>query len=187
MKKCIILFSDGTEEIEALTPLDILRRAGVGCVLAKVPAGGKSDGLTAEGSHGIKVVCDRQVSEVKQDDFDMVIVPGGMPGTSNIGMNGSAVRLIEAAYESGRFVAAICAAPSLLGKLGMLEGRNAICYPGFEKELRGAKIADAKVVRDGNVITGAGMGVALDFALECVKALCGEETAKKLSAGVIHG
>ena len=187
MKKCIILFSDGTEEIEALTPVDVLRRAGVSCVLAKVPAKGTGKELTAVGSHGIKVVCDTLVSDVSDELPDMVIVPGGMPGTLNVGADRDAVKLIKRAYESGKFVSARCAAPSVLGRLGMLEGRGATCYPGFEKELKGAVLSSSKVVRDGSVITAAGMGVALDFALECARALCGDETAEKLSAGVVRG
>ena len=186
MKKCMILFSDGTEEIEALTPLDLLRRAGVVCTLVKVPVG-KSGDLVSCGSHGIKVVCDAAVADVAHELPDMVIVPGGMPGTLNVGANNDAIGLITAVYNAGKTVAAICAAPSVLGRLGMLKGRRATCYPGFEKELKGAVKAEEKVVHDGNVITAAGMGVATEFALECVRTLCGGDAAEKLSAGIIYG
>ncbi len=186
MKKCIVFFTDGTEEIEALTPVDILRRAGADCRLVRVPADNKT-GRTAVGSHGITVVCDAEISEIGEETPDMVIIPGGMPGTVNIGADADARRIIVSAFEKGKYVAAICAAPSVLGKLGVLRGKNAVCYPGFEKELTGARISDKKVVADGNVITAAGMGVALDFALECAAALFGADAAKKLSAGAIRG
>ena len=190
MKSCIVLFSEGTEEAEALTPLDLLRRAGVSCTLAKVPAkteGAEKRSNVACGSHGIRVVCDADIKDVRHEKPDMVIVPGGMPGTTNIDCSDDAKDLILSVYEAGGTVAAICAAPSVLGHMGLLDGRKATCYPGFEKELKGALPADGKVVRDGNVITAAGMGVAVAFGLECVKALCGDGTAKKLADGIIYG
>lgn len=171
----------GFEEVEALAPLDLLRRAGL--EVTTVGIGGKM----ITGAHGITVAAD--IADVEYADHapEMVILPGGMPGTRNLDTSPTVDAALRAAVECNGYLAAICAAPMVLGKRGLLKGKRAICYPGFEKFLDGARLANRHVVRDGNVITAAGMGVALKFGLELVTVLRGEETAANLAASAIVG
>lgn len=156
----IVLLADGFEEIEALTPVDILRRRGVNV---------KTVGMTGEfiyGSHGIGVLADLTVDEVKCEDIEMTILPGGMPGTLNLDKNSYTDLYINAAIANGGQVAAICAAPLILGRRGLLKGRMATCFPGFENELLGATVVKENVVTDGFITTASGMEAALAFARE---------------------
>lgn len=178
MKKVALLFADGTEEIEALVPVDILRRAGA-CV--DVIGVGASEPI---GSHGIGIKADMMLDDAELLSYDMIIIPGGMPGTTNIEQTGIA-ELLKKADADGKLIAAICAAPMILGRAGLLCGREAICYPGFEKYLTGAVISEKSVVADGNIITAKGMGVALEFALELTKALYGKEKAEEIASSVM--
>ena len=175
-----ILLADGFEEIEALTPLDVLRRAGLD--VRTVAIGSK----IAVGSHGIPVICDIEADEVNENELSMVIFPGGMPGSLNLDASPCADKFINAALKNGGRIAAICAAPLVLGRRGLLEGKEAICYPGFEEELRGAKISEKSVVTDANITTAKGMGVALPFALELVRLICGEDKANEISKSVME-
>jgi 4-methyl-5(b-hydroxyethyl)-thiazole monophosphate biosynthesis len=179
MKKVIVFLADGTEEIEALTPVDMLRRAGAEVTFA---GAGKKECTC---SHGVKIVADKTAAECTGESYDMVVLPGGMPGTLNLGADESVEKITKKAFAEGKFVAAICAAPSVLGSWGMLEGKRATCYPGFEEKLLGAKLAGEKAVRDGNVITACGAGAAMDFALMLVSALYGEETGDNLRKAVL--
>ena len=179
MKKVILFFANGTEEIEALTALDLLRRAGADVTLAGV--GGKE--LT--GSHAIHITADVDASEISAFDYDMVVVPGGMPGTLHMDGSAAVDRALSEVYGNGGLLAAICAAPLVLGKRGYLKNKRAICYPGFEQYLEGAVLADSRVCRDGRIITAAGAGVALEFALTLVDALFGEEKEKQIRASVL--
>ena len=174
-----ILLADGFEEIEALTPLDMLRRAGLDVKL--VGTGGR----IATGSHGVSVVCDIVADEINENEVSAVIFPGGMPGALNLDSAPITDKLIESVTKRGGRLAAICAAPLVLGRRGLLRGKRAVCYPGFEKELVGAEIADCGVVTDGNITTAKGMGVSLDFALELVGLICGEEKKNQLSDAVM--
>lgn len=178
MKKAALLFAAGTEETEALTPADILRRAGVHVDIIGV--GGRE--LT--GSHGITVKTDKSYDDTDFSGYDMIIIPGGMPGTTNI-ENAGIADILKAADAKGKFIAAICAAPMIPGKAGLLRGKEAVCYPGFEKYLDGAVISDKKVVRSGNIITAKGMGAALEFALALVSVLCGNERAEETAFSVM--
>ena len=175
-----VLLADGFEEIEALTPVDVLRRAGLD--VKTVAVGSK----IAVGSHGIPVICDIEASEVDEKELSTVIFPGGMPGSLNLDASPYADKFINAVKKNGGRIAAICAAPLLLGRRGLLDGREAICYPGFEGELAGAKISEKSVVTDGNITTAKGMGVALPFALELVRLICGEERANEISKSVME-
>ena len=175
-----ILLADGFEEIEALTPLDVLRRAGLD--VRTVAIGSK----IAVGSHGIPVICDIEADEVNENELSMVIFPGGMPGSLNLDASPYADKFINAALKNGGRIAAICAAPLVLGRRGLLEGKEAICYPGFEEELRGAEISEKSVVTDANITTAKGMGVALPFALELVRLICGEDKANEISKSVME-
>ncbi len=175
-----VFLANGLEEIEALTPIDILRRAGVDVTTVAV---GGSDSVI--GSHKIQISADIPDSLYRDSKPDMIILPGGMPGASNLDNSNVVDAALKAANRTGAYICAICAAPMVLGKRGLLEGKNVTCYPGFEKYLYGAKLTDKSVVRDGNVITAKGMGVALDFSLELVTALCGKDKADELALSVM--
>ena len=175
-----MFLAEGFEEIEALCPLDLMRRAGID--VKTVSVGG---GELVCGSHGIAVKADIKDTELADSKPEMIILPGGLPGTTNLDASEIVQRAIDDALVNDAYICAICAAPSVLGKRGLLCGKEAICYPGFEKYLEGARISDKKVVCDGKIITGAGMGVALDFGLALVSALCGKEKAEELRRGVL--
>lgn len=177
-----MFLAEGFEEVEALCPLDLLRRAGV--KVMTVGVGGK----VIRGSHGIEVIADITTYEaealLKKNPADMVILPGGMPGTLNLQADETVNLFIDHVVQNKKYIAAICAAPLILGERGLLEGYEAICYPGFEDKLLGARISDKKVVRDGLYITGKGMGVALEFGLLLVRALVSDKAADELFAAV---
>jgi 4-methyl-5(b-hydroxyethyl)-thiazole monophosphate biosynthesis len=179
MKKVIVFIADGTEEIEALAPVDMLRRAGAEVTFA---GAGKKECTC---SHGVKIAADKTAAECACEEYDMVVLPGGMPGTINLGADENVEKITKKAFADGKIVAAICAAPSVLGSLGMLEGKRATCYPGFEEKLTGAVIAEKKPVRDGNIITAPGAGAAMDFALLLVASLYGEEASENLRKAVL--
>lgn len=171
--------AEGFEEIEALCPLDLLRRAGI--EVKTVGVGSRE----IKGSHGITVMTDMTTAEYRDDAPELVFLPGGMPGTLNLRADDTVIGAVKTAYSNGAYVAAICAAPMILGELGMLDGREAICYPGFEDKLIGARISERRAVADGHVLTAAGMGVSLEFGLLIIEKLCGKETAEKIRAAVI--
>ena len=174
----VLFLANGFEEIEALTPLDLLRRAGVEVVTVGI------DGKAVTGSHGITVMADTDT--LPRGDIDMVILPGGMPGASNLDASPMVAEALTKAQASGGYLAAICAAPMVLGHQGYLIGKRAVCFPGFEEELTGAVVdPDAFVVRDGHVITAKGMGAALDFGLALVAVLRDEQTALTLRKAVM--
>lgn len=174
-----IYLADGFEETEALTPADILRRAGIKTALVGVG----SDIIT--GSHGISVICDMTDEDVIfGDNIEAVFLPGGMPGTLNLEKSEAVQKAIDYAAENDKLLCAICAAPSILGHKGLLKGKNAICFPGFEDELEGATISDDFVCLDGNIITAKGMGSATEFGLRIVEYFKGKETAEKIRASL---
>ena len=176
-----VFLAEGFEEVEALTPVDTLRRAGK--TVKTVGVGSK----TVSGAHGIPVVADLTENEIALDtELEMVVLPGGMPGTLNLEKSSTVQKAVRYAAENGRFVAAICAAPSVLGHMGLLAGKAATCYPGFESELTGAKPAAVPAVRDGNFITGRGPGAAMDFALLLAETLCGKEKSEALASGMVY-
>ena len=174
----LLLLAEGFEEIEALTPLDVLRRAGK--TVKTVGIGSR----VVIGAHGIPVVCDLTGDEVTYDDIEMLILPGGMPGATNLDASETVDKLIFSVNERGGQLAAICAAPLCLGRRGLLGGKEATCYPGFEGELLGATVSDKSVVTDGNITTAKGMGVALDFALRLCEIVTDAKTADKISKSI---
>ena len=174
-----MFLANGFEEIEALCPLDLLRRAGVEVTTVGIG----SD--TLMGSHGIPVIADIPEGMFADSNPEMIILPGGMPGSKNLDESRTVDMALSVASRKGAFIAAICAAPMVLGHRGLLADKEAICFPGFEKELTGAKISKKRVVRDGNIITAAGMGVALEFGLELVAALKGRDVAENLRRAVL--
>lgn len=171
--------ADGFEEIEALATVDIIRRAGL-----DLKTVGIGNNIIC-GAHGIRVVCDCSEREVILDDsLQAVILPGGMPGTLNLEKSETVQNAIDFAAEKDKLLCAICAAPLILGHKGILEGRSAIAYPGFEKELIGASVSEKHVVCDGMIITAKGAGVAVDFALEIVAALCSREASDNIRSSI---
>ena len=171
--------AEGFEEVEAIAPYDALKRAKVDVCLVGVT------GVTVAGSHGLRVETDIGVAEVDGARAEAEIVPGGLRGVRNIAASRAALSVIRAAYDSGNLVAAICAAPTVLAKLGILEGRRAVCYPGMEGELGGAKAEPGeRVVVDGNVVTSRSAGTAWDFALTVVEILRGRPAAEAVSEAV---
>ena len=174
-----LFLANGFEEVEALCPLDLLRRAGI--AVTTVGIGG--DTLT--GAHGISVRADIPDTMYRDSRPEMIILPGGMPGASNLDASHTVEAALRAAYRNGAHLAAICAAPMVLGKRGYLEGKRATCFPGFEDFLSGAEVLSDGVVTDGNIITARGMGVAMEFGLALVAALKGEDTADALRRAVL--
>lgn len=165
--------ADGFEEVEAIAPIDMLRRAEIEVVTVGVT------GETITGAHNIKVTADCKIDEITLDDeIDAIILPGGMPGTLNLENSAEVQNAVDFAVKNNKYICAICAAPSILGHKGLLKGKNAIAYPGFETELEGANISSDYVVCDGKFITAKGAGVAVDFGLEIVAQLLGREKAE---------
>ena len=181
MAKVAIFLATGFEEIEALTVVDLLRRVQVEVDMVSI-TGEKR----AVGSHGIVVETDKIINQLNFSEYDMLILPGGMPGTLNLEACEVLMTQIEAFYQQEKLLAAICAAPSILGHKGMLNGKTACCYPGFEKDLTGAQVSYESVCMDGNIITSRGMGCAVGFGLKIVETLLGEEVSKKLSEAIIY-
>lgn len=174
-----LFLANGFEEVEAFAPLDLLRRAGV--MVATVAVGTANTLVT--GAHEITVAADIRENAVDLDKIDALILPGGMPGTTNLDASKTVDLALCAAAKKGAIIAAICAAPMVPGRRGYLKDKRAICFPGFEDQLLGAKIGKgARVVRDGNFITAVGMGAALEFGLELVAALAGAEKANAIAA-----
>lgn len=180
MKKANIYLAEGFEEIEALTIVDVLRRAGVDINAVTV-----SNSKEVEGAHNITVLADKTFDEIDNKAADMLILPGGMPGTTNLEKHEGLKALIKEFYQKEKYIAAICAAPSILGKMGLLESSMATCYPGFEKYLKGAIHTDDLVIRHKNIITSKGPGTAMLFALELVEILVGREIAEELKESMI--
>ena len=174
-----MFLANGMEEIEALCPLDIMRRAGLN--VTTVGIGGKE----ITGSHGITIKADITDIEFSEANAELIFLPGGMPGTLNLAASDTVKNAINTALKNDAYIAAICAAPSILGDMGVLSGKEAICYPGFEDRLVGAKISDKRIVLDGKILTAAGMGVALDMGLLIVEIFCGKEAAIALRHSVI--
>ena len=174
-KTIAVFTADGLEEVEALTPADYLRRAGLEVILAGVGT------MQPEGAHGVKINADIDADELPEH-LDGVILPGGMPGAANLAASETVRRRCRRVMESGGLIAAICAAPALaLGDFGMIKGRRFTCYPGFEKEVSGGRFTDRRVVVDGNVITSRGPGTAGEFAVAVIRYLLGDETADRVA------
>lgn len=185
MKKVSVFFADGCEEVEALTVVDLLRRAGVETDMVSIM--GK---LLVTSSHGVGIQTDHLFEETDFEETDMLVLPGGMPGTLHLRAHEGLAQLLKTYDVAGKqgqdkYVAAICAAPSVLGGLGILEGKLACCYPGFEEKLTGATVTMEPAIQDGYVITGRGMGTAIPFGLKLIQVLCGVEKAEEVKKGIL--
>ncbi len=169
-----VFLADGFEECEAIAPIDILRRAEIEVLTVGI------DSKSVTGSHGITVQCDISEDEAVFNDLEGIILPGGMPGTLNLENNGTVQKFIDFAVSNNLLIAAICAAPSILGHKNLLNGKKATCFTGFEKELLGALVSDEPVICDQNIITAYGAGAAFDFGFKILSAVKGTATAKNL-------
>lgn len=181
MSKVAIFMANGCEEIEGLTVVDILRRAKIDIDMVSI-----NDTVRVDGSHGIAFDADIAIKDFDRTAYDALIIPGGLPGTTNLGANDTVVEALKSQAADGKLVAAVCAAPSVLGDNGILDGKKATSYPGWEEHLVGAECLEDAVVRDGNIITSRGMGTAIAFALAIVEYLADKETADKISDGIIY-
>jgi protein deglycase len=177
IKKIFIHFANGFEEIEALTPVDTLRRAG--CEVTLVSVTGKKE---VTSSHGVKIIADKLFEEMNYAEADMLVLPGGMPGSKHLDEHRGLKDKIMEADENNKWIAAICAAPMVLGHLGLLKGKRATCYPGNEKDLLGATHTGESVEIDRNIITAKGAGVSVKFGLSLVEVLVGKEKADEIKA-----
>ncbi len=176
-----VFLANGFEEIEALAPIDLLRRSEKQVQIVGV--GGKS----ITGAHGITVEADITTAEmVLGGDLEMIILPGGMPGTLNLERSEAVQTAVDFCDERGILIGAICAAPSILGHKGLLDGKEAIAYPGFETQMPGALLSEHSVCRSGHIITAQGAGVAVPFGLKLVEALCGEREARKQTMAICY-
>lgn len=174
-----MLLGTGFEETEAVAPLDLLRRAGIGVLTVGI--GGK----VITGSHGIPVTADITLGEMDLTALDMIILPGGLKGVASIQGSDAALEAVRFAWENGKFVAAICAAPTILASLGITDGRNATCYPGCEAQMGSANMVRAAAVTDGRLITGTSAGCAIPFGLALIAALKGQEAADAVEKQIV--
>ena len=181
MSKVCVFFGTGFEEIEALTVVDLLRREEIDTDMVSV-----MEDRTVTSSHGIPVVTDKLLQEVDFDAVDVIVLPGGMPGTKNLESCGLLMEQVDAFVAAGKLVCAICAAPSILGHRGHLKGKKAIAFPGFEEQLTGAEVVKEPAVVDGQIITGRGMGCAVEFGLAIVEKLKGQECRQALADKIVY-
>ena len=175
-----ILLGTGFEEIEALAPCDILRRGGVQVALVGV------NGPEITGGHGITVRADLTVEQLDRAQLEMIVLPGGLGGVQAMGASPAAMEAVAWAYAHDKWVAAICAAPTLLPRLGISQGKRCVCYPGMEDQVEGAEMVKANAVRDGRLLTGRGPGAALDFGFMLLEALRGSDVAAQVRAGMVY-
>lgn len=181
MSRLAVFFAQGFEEIEALTVVDICRRGGVETDMVSVT--GENE---VTGSHGISVITDKKFEEVDFGEYDMIVLPGGMPGTKNLEAHPGLMAQVDDFYATGKYIGAICAAPSIFGHKGILRGKRACSYPSFESHLEGAEVTSGPVEVSGNVITSRGMGTAIDFGLVILGIFCGSEKADELAKGIVY-
>lgn len=181
MNRLAIFLADGFEEIEALAVVDICRRGGL--TIDMISIMGKPE---VTGSHGITVKADGLFEDAVIGDYDMLILPGGMPGTLKLEAHEALMQQVDEFYAAGKKIGAICAAPSIFGHKGILKGRRACSYPTFENQLEGAAVTPGPVEISDNVITSRGMGTAIDFGLAILGVFCGQEMAQKIAKAIIY-
>ena len=175
-----VLLGTGFEEVEAITPVDLLRRAGVQVLTVGV------NGKTVYGGHGIGIEADLELGEMDLTNLEMIVLPGGLGGVASVRASREAMAALQFAWDNGKYVAAICAGPTVLADLGITDGRNATCYPGCESGMGNANMTpNVPCVRDGNLITGTSAGCAIPFALSLIEALQGEAAAKAVADAIV--
>ena len=182
MSRVLVPLADGCEELEAITIIDLLRRAGI-----EVVAAGLKEGVV-ESAHGVRLFPDAELDNVLGDDFDMIVLPGGLPGADHLDQDPRIHRMLKQMAEKGKYTAAICAAPKVLANAGLLEGKKATSYPGFidAMALPATQVLEQPVVSDGKVITSRGPGTAMDFALELIAQLAGRGTRDEIEAALVR-
>lgn len=178
MHKVLVLLAQGCEEIEAVTIIDILRRAGINVTSAGL------DDLPVLGSHNVMLSADTTLDLAQHQEFDMIVLPGGLPGTDNLRADERVITLLQKMAKQGKYVAAICAAPSVLATAGLLDGRKATCYPTCLDNFPKVDLQTAAVVEDGKLITSRGPGTAMDFALALVERLAGKAKRQEVEAAL---
>ncbi|MFQ5443816.1 MAG: DJ-1 family glyoxalase III [Nitrospinales bacterium] len=179
MKKVLVTLAPGFEEIETITVIDILRRAG-----ARVTVAGTEEGAH-QGSRGVSIIPDALLERVKDDDFDLIVLPGGQPGTDNLNKNSTVKAILKKMDQDHKRIGAICAAPMILNSAGLLKNRTVTSHPSVKDALSGLNYSEERVVVDGNIITSRSPGTALEFALKLVELLFGEEMRDKVNKGVL--
>ncbi len=180
--RVLVPLAQGCEELEAITIIDLLRRAGIEVISAGLDA----ENITA--SRGIKLIPDTDLKSALKDDYDMIVLPGGLPGANHLDNDDRLKSALKKMANDDKYIAAICAAPKVLANAGLLKGKMATCYPGFldDPELSGITLSDEAVVRDGKIITSRGPGTAMDFALELIEVLSGRETRDTVEAALVR-
>lgn len=182
MKNVKVFLANGFEEIEGLTVVDLLRRAGIEVSTVSITG----DKLI-HGGHGIDIMADELFAEAEAGQADMLVLPGGMPGTVHLQEHQGLTELLIEFDRLGKYIAAICAAPGILGELGILEGRRAASFPGVEEKLKGAEVVRQPAVIDDHIVTSRGLGTAIDFALAIIAVLISREKADEIGTSVIYG
>lgn len=180
MKTALVLFAAGSEELEAISIVNILRRAGITVTLAGLTGG------ALRGARGVTLQPDTELDAVLHDNFDMLVLPGGQPGTRNLKADARVLKLAREMAQQGRYVAAICAAPSVLAAAGLLDGKRATCFPTCLDEFPAVKLSTAAIIEDGNIITSRGPGTAMDFALLLAERLVGKAKRDEAEAGLVR-
>ena len=181
MSKVTVFIADGTEESECIIAVDLLRRAGIETELVSC-----SSSREVLSSHQIRIVTDKMFEEASPDDSDMLFIPGGKRGVANLTGHTGLADTLKKHAAAGKYIAAVCAGPSLLGRLGLLKGKSATCYPGWEDELDCANVTGAGVVADGNILTGRGLGFSIDLALKMIEVLEGGEKSLDVKRKIQH-
>ena len=181
MSKIAVFFAEGYEEIEALTVVDICRRGGIETEMVSV-----TEEPEVKSSHGVTVKMDKTFSQADFQGYDMIVLPGGMPGTKNLEAHEELMKQVDAFYAGGKYIGAICAAPSIFGHRGILKGRNACSFPSFESHLEGAEVTAGPVEISDKVVTSRGMGTAIDFGLAILGIFCGQEKAEEMAKTIVY-
>lgn len=179
MSKVLIPLASGFEEVEAVTNIDVLRRASIEVVTISL------NSLDVKGDHGIPIIADQRIDQINIDDFDAIVLPGGMPGAGNLRDSPKILEFVRKIYNKDGLVAAVCAAPIVLEEAGILKGNKATSYPGFSDEMPSSEYLEKRVVKDGNIITARGPGVAMGFALTIVEYLKDKKAADDLREAMI--
>ena len=181
MSKVTVFIADGTEESECIIAVDLLRRADIETELVSY-----SSSREVITSHNVKITADKAFDEASFDGSDMLFIPGGKKGVANLSVCKPLLDAVKKHAESGKYVAAVCAGPTILGKIGLLEGKNATCFPGFEDGLTGAIVTGEGVVADGKILTGRGLGFSIDLTLKMIEVLEGKEKAREVKEKIQH-
>ena len=174
-----VLLGTGFEETEAIAPIDLMRRAGIDVLTVGI------QGKLVYGGHNIGIEGDITLEQLNPADLEMIVLPGGLGGVQSIRSCQKAMDTVRAAYENGKFVAAICAGPTILAQLGITDGKDAVCYPGCEADMGNARMVTAPCIRSGNVITGTSAGCAVAFGLALVAALKGQAEADRIANQIV--